>query len=813
MNLDGGTVLRHDEELLEVLAAAGCGAYSIDIATGLVKWSPKMGEIHGFSSEGPMPRVMDELRDLVHPEDRARFDAHMVYAHALPEGVRYEHEFRILRPDGQTRWIRDTGVLEYGGEGEFRRAVRVMGIALDITEWKHTNEQLRERFAAVLAPSPTIVFSQDLALRYTWIREQSGWSLSPKEIVGLTDAELFGAEEACRLESLKREVLDAGAPRRRVIQLTRDGAEHWYDLTVSPQHNAAGEIIGVVCSAVDVTERKQTEDMLRRRSQRLELLSEASAELLASDDPLSFLESLFRRLADLADADVYAHYAVSADKTSLELTAYGGLSAEQAASMARQDFGHPLCGTVARTRSPMVILGDSDASDPHVQFMRSLGLTSYACHPLIARGELFGTLAFGTKRAAGFSSEVVDLLRSIGDLTALAIARHQAEQSLRVADRRKDDFLATLAHELRNPLAPIRNAVDMIAMGMDDRDCVAMAYSIMDRQVEQLTRLVEDLLEVSRITRGRLELRRGRVDLAAIVDSALDASRALIDSKSHRLTVELPAGPTILFADQVRLAQVFANLLDNAAKYTPAGGHISLNVAERAGAIRVSVKDDGQGIEAGRLDSIFDPFTSGSGRMEHGQPGLGLGLTLVKRLVEMHGGSVEARSSGSGCGSEFVVTLPLPTASEAIAEPSAVDTRDTSASTAVGAGCRVLVVDDNEDAARLLVKLVERLGNEARAAFDGLEAVEATAAYRPHLVLLDIGLPKLDGYAAARRIREHACGKAVTLVALTGWGQARDKQRAIEAGFDQHFAKPLSCARLEALLREVRSKMGAVNAL
>lgn len=374
----------------------------------------------------------------------------------------------------------------------------------------------------------------------------------------------------------------------------------------------------------------------------------------------------------------------------------------------------------------------------------------------------------------------------------------QAEAKLREADRRKDEFLATLAHELRNPLAPIRNAVQLLNLSPAADSLIEMARDTIGRQIEQLVRLVDDLLDVSRITSDKLQLRKAPTALADIMRIALETSQPLIDASDHELAVELPSETLTIDGDQARLAQVFSNLLNNAAKYSPPGSHIRL-VAQRHGSeIEVRVRDDGLGIAPDVLPHVFNMFTQAERSLGRSQGGMGIGLTLVKRLVEMHGGTVEAHSAGQGQGSEFRVRLPLlivparpriPLDQPPAAAPAAPATRR-----------KILVVDDNQDAAATLAMLLRSLGNEVQTAHDGLEAVAAAERFQPEVALLDIGLPKLNGHDAARRIRQLPGGGEITLVALTGWGQDEDRRLSQEAGFDQHLVKPIDLATIRKLL-------------
>ncbi|MGQ0834156.1 MAG: hybrid sensor histidine kinase/response regulator [Gammaproteobacteria bacterium] len=394
-------------------------------------------------------------------------------------------------------------------------------------------------------------------------------------------------------------------------------------------------------------------------------------------------------------------------------------------------------------------------------------------------------------------SEVLGFVAIIEDVTE----RRRAEEALRNADRRKDEFLATLAHELRNPLAPIRNAVQVLQLAEGDRGMAATARSMIERQLKQLVRLIDDLLDVSRITQGQIELRREPVDLAAILQLALETTRPLLETRQHRVHVIWPQEPLCVDGDPTRLAQVFANLLHNSAKYSDAGGQITIAAMRDGAQALVKVADSGAGIASDMLPRVFDMFTRATRSVTGGQDGLGIGLTLVKRLVELHGGTVEAQSEGLGKGSVFSVRLGLAQAPSPSSLPGAAGERVTmSGEGAVGG--RVLVVDDNHDAAASLALMLDLNGYEIRTASDGIEALEIAETFRPEFVVLDIGMPRLDGYQTAREIRARPWGKSVTLLALTGWGQEEDKRRALEAGFDYHLTKPVDPQLLQRLLEQ-----------
>jgi signal transduction histidine kinase len=387
-------------------------------------------------------------------------------------------------------------------------------------------------------------------------------------------------------------------------------------------------------------------------------------------------------------------------------------------------------------------------------------------------------------------------------------ALRASEERLREAGRNKDEFLATLAHELRNPLAAMRSAVQLLeAEGGPPPPQLEWARGVLDRQVRLMARLLEDLLDVSRISRNRLELRTEAIELARVLEAALETSRPAIEAGGHRLTVTVPPEPIHVMADPIRLAQVFANLLNNAARYTEDGGRIDLTAGRDGNEVIVSVSDSGIGIAADVLPRIFDIFAQAKPDLVSSQGGLGIGLSLVKGVVDLHGGTVEARSAGPGQGSEFTVRLPMAAATLLPQPPPARD----SAQQRPTMRYRVLVVDDNPDGADTLAMLLQVMGHDVDTAYDGEHAIETAERMRPDVILLDIGMPKLDGYETCRRIRERPWAKAVFVVALTGWGQEEDRRRTEAVGFDRHMIKPVDPAALTSLLDSLAPRPSGPN--
>jgi signal transduction histidine kinase len=478
-----------------------------------------------------------------------------------------------------------------------------------------------------------------------------------------------------------------------------------------------------------------------------------------------------------------------------------------------------------RTHNPAIVLLDVKLPDiSGIEVCSILKRDPQTRSTLILQTSAAAVQSFDKVRALdggadSYLTEPIEPAELVANVRAL-LRLHRAEEALRDADRRKDQFLATLAHELRNPLAPIRNAVEL----MDPRyhaaeDAVRDARMIARRQVEHLSRLVDDLLDVSRITHGKIALQIECVHIDAAVATAVEANQPFIGKKQHTLRVNLPDRACMIYGDPIRVAQVISNLLSNAAKYTPEGGVIELDVSADEGSVTIRVRDNGIGIPSNELADVFNLFMQSEDSLARSEGGLGIGLSLAKTLTELHGGTIEAFSAGLGMGSEFVVTLPM------VIQPSAVEagpaqsgtpmdaapdansqgTADTaeaqpSSESAAGARRRVMVVDDSVDGAESMSILLEMLGHEVRVMYDGAAAIAAASEFRPEVVLLDIGLPGIDGYQVARALRAGPATAGALLIALTGYGQDSDRQRTKDAGFDHHLVKPASLDDIERVI-------------
>ncbi len=610
--------------------------------------------------------------------------------------------------------------------------------------------------------------------------------------------------------------------------------------------------------ALTIRERERAEEALRLSNARLRLLADTANQLLFSPEPRHFLSALYAQLAAHLGLEVYNCYLVDYRREDdgglltgeapprLHLESSGGGIDGEAPDLEWLEFGQGVPGKVAQLREELIVCEGEEESDlagvasvtsvavlpvlPVLPVLTGLAkvpvhansLRVFVCYPMMADGRLIGTLGFGTRNRARLEDDEIDLLHIVGDQSAMALerARLVAElqsraEALAEADRRKDEFLAMLAHELRNPLVPIMTGLKTFQMVEPGTPKLQRARDAMERQVRHMVRLVDDLLDVSRVTAGKIELRKDLIDVATIVQQAVQTSQPMMAEKQHELSVSLPPGRLELIVDQARLAQIVSNLLSNAAKYTDNGGHIELSAASIGDFVELRVRDNGRGIRPEMLPQVFGLFVQSDRTLDMAQGGLGVGLTLVKRLVELHGGTIQARSAGEGTGSEFIVRLPGVSRQQAanyVPPPRRDVTGEFRAMpppVAPGAAkveqvprrLRILVVDDNPDIRATLHDLLEMQGHEVEVAEDGPQAIERVLASRPDVALVDIGLPGMDGFALARALRLDP-QMNTRLVAMTGYGQAEDRRRALDAGFEAHVVKPVELDDLSRLLQE-----------
>jgi PAS domain S-box-containing protein len=614
-------------------------------------------------------------------------------------------------------------------------------------------------FRAFMDNSPAHAWLKDTAGRYCFV-SRSVREVFPMELVGRTDDELFDAARAAEYVETDRAVLAADAPLR-ISDTWHPGGDARTMLAIKfPVRGAdGGRYVGGF--AVDVTEQRRAEEALRESEVRFRAMADSSPVMIWSADPHGGIEFVNRAYCD-----------------------FFGVSEEAVRGPGRWvPLLHPedvegYLGAFKRA------LAERAPFRGEVRVRRGDGawrwLASYAAPRFAPSGEFLGLV--------GSSPDITDL--------------KDAEAALREADRRKDEFLATLAHELRNPLAPLRSGLGVLQRAGDNAAARAQVVAAMDRQVTHMVRLVDDLLEVSRITRGVIQLREESVDLVAVVAGAIESAMPSLQAAHQHLRVKLPAEPLWLRADPVRIAQVVGNLLNNATKYSDAGGHIEVSLQRESDEAVLVIRDDGVGIPPEVMPRMFELFAQVDRHLGRAQGGLGIGLALVKRLVAMHGGTVGCASEGVDRGASFTVRLPLTHGREGTAGIPRTAERDRDPP------LHILVVDDNTDAADSLGLALRLLGHQVHTEYGGEEARQYALRFRPQVVLLDLGMPKCDGLEVARAIRAEAWGRSALIVAVTGWGQEQDRQRTHEAGFDAHLVKPIDHEALRRLLTSFAEHAG-----
>lgn len=548
-----------------------------------------------------------------------------------------------------------------------------------------------------------------------------------------------------------------------------------------------------------VVERDGAAVHLRNEVRALARLQELSAELVGPGELDPLLKKILAAAADISGTDKGNIQIFDPVKKTLRIAVHQGLSARFVEHFA-QDGWDASCGEAAKQARRLVVEDVEQLKELEgtlgLEIVRGDDIRSIQCTPLISRsGQLLGMLNNHYRQRGGPTPDALRYIDLLARQAAELIERHLAESELIQERKHKDEFLAILAHELRNPLAALHNMLEIQKRTEHDSGATKRAREGMERQLKHLVRLVDDLLDINRINRGKMELRIEALTLDNVLQQAVESCRPMIERLGHRLKVEQSAAAITLLGDSARLAQVFSNLLSNAAKYTPPGGDIELIACTQDNNVEITVRDNGSGIPPDQLDNIFEMFTQVDRTLERAQGGLGIGLMLVKRLVEMHGGSVQAYSGGLGKGSSFVVRLPV-AASQDTSVPER-KVRGPSVSR------RILLVDDNRDAVESLVVLLEMEGHQVSLAYDGARAIELAEEMRPEVILMDIGLPGMSGHEACRRIRQQEWGRQLTILAFSGWGQTEDRQASLDAGFDAHLAKPIDLDSLLEFLSSV----------
>jgi PAS domain S-box-containing protein len=791
-------------ELLHVtLASIGDAVIATD-ETGRISFLNSAAEkLLGIAVAEAAGRPLRDVFHIINEQTRQRVEDPCERVLRTGRIVGLANHTVLISKDGTERPIDDSAAPIQDENGQTRGVVLIFR---DATEQRRAQE-LNERLAAIVEHSGDPIIGKRLDGTIT------SWNASAERLYGYDAKEAIGQPISFIVPPDRRAELDTIMARLRrgeqinhleTVRQRKDGSRVDVSLTISPIKNSYGEVIGASKIARDISEQKKMREALERSEEHARFLSEASKSVAALVDVDSSMQRLARLCASRF-ADWCVFYLLN-EQQEIQPIARAHRDAPKELLLAERATEFPPEWRDASPLSRVLRSGKAEClpdidpsswksirSDRGDELIDKLSPRSLIIVPLESRGRTIGGIELARSDvAARFTPEDFEIAQELARRAATAIDNCQLYEELRKADRQKDDFLAMLAHELRNPLAAIDYATRLSSISPEQ---AANASDIIHRQVRHLVRLIEDLLDVSRITRDKIELKRELIDAAALVNRAVGTARPSIDEHKHRLTVEVAADEMPLFADPTRLEQIIVNLLTNAAKYTPEGGQIALSAFPEDEHIVIKVKDTGIGIPTEMLPRVFELFTQVNPEIDRSKGGLGIGLTVVRKLTEMHGGSVSATSEGLGLGSEFAVRFPR---SKGRAET------DVRAMPAAGPrqGLRVMVVEDNVDTARSMSLLLDIAGCSTKVVHDGVAALESADAFQPEVVLLDIGLPGLDGYQVARRLRADPRHSSVRLIAVSGYGKEQDQQRSKEAGFDDHLVKPVDFDSLLAKLEK-----------
>ncbi|HLJ97373.1 MAG TPA: PAS domain-containing protein [Gemmataceae bacterium] len=749
------------ERLHTTLISIGDAVIVTDRASRVTLMNPVAQDLIGWKGD-PIGQPLDKVFCILNEQSRQPVESPV--SRVLREGTvaGLANHTVLIAKDGMEVPIDDSGAPIRDAHGDI---IGVVLVFRDIRERRRTESALQQQQARLRlllehTPAPVAMFDREMKYLYYSPRWLVDYGLGDQDLTGKSHYEVFPNMPQRWRETHQRCLAGAVEKNDEDHFIRPDGKEEWLRWEVRPWTDERGTIGGIIIFSEIITERKRGDEVLRQSERRFHQLADLMSQLAWMARPDGYIYWYNRRWFEYTGT------------TPTEMEGWGWQSVHDP---------HELPQVLQCWKA-------SIASGQPFDMVFPLRGADGRYRPFLTRGMPLRGEDGRILHWFGTNTDISDIM--------------EKEEALREADRRKDEFLAMLAHELRNPLAPIRNAVEVLRLSGPTEPPLQQAREMIERQVNHLVRLVDDLLDVSRITRGRITLQKGPVDLATVIVGATESCRPLIDARGHDLRVSLSSTPVRVEGDPTRLTQVVLNLLSNAAKYTPEGGRIDLTVCLEPGEAVIRVRDNGVGIAPELLPKVFDMFTQAERTLDRSQGGLGIGLTLVQRLVELHGGSVQASSDGLGRGSEFVVRLPiLP-----LAMPPAGGLRkegEPSGERSGLPGRRILVVDDNSDAAASLAMLLRFLGHDVRTTYDGPSALQIAAEYRPHVTFLDIGLPGMDGYAVARQMHAMPTLDGMVLVAITGYGSAGDRRRSEETGFYAHMVKPVEFAAVQELLAAV----------
>jgi PAS domain S-box-containing protein len=775
--------LQQQREWFEVtLASIGDAVITTDINARITYLNPVAETMTGWSSSQAKGEPLERVFHIVNEHTRQIVENPIGKVLQTERVIGLANHTALIGKDGRVIPIEDSAAPIRDTRGKLAGAVMVFH---DVSERRAAEIALRAtqgRLRATFDQAAVGIVVANASGQLVEVNQRFCDLLgySSEELHRLTFVQVTDPDELAETQAQTAALLTGAVPHCafEARYIRKDGSKIWGRTTLTPLSETGTDTQRFIGIIEDITDRKRVE----------QALSDAQAQAY----------KIRRNLAAIIE---------SSDDAIVSKTLDGTISSWN--DGAQQMFGYTAAEIIGK---PITVLFPPEYIDEEATILQRLRRGERVEHFETVRVRKDGSLlnvSLTVSPIKDADGTVIGASKIARDITQRKIAeealreeilvRQRAETSLREADRRKDEFLATLAHELRNPLAPIRQAALILKAPTATEAQKRWSSDVISRQVQHMSLLLEDLLDISRITRGTLGLRTETVRLDEIVQAAIEPARPIIDSKRHALSVELPADPVHFIADPLRLAQVLSNLLTNAAKYTDPEGALRLCAACTENTLAISVIDNGIGLPPEAITSVFAMFSQVASSHDHSEGGLGIGLALAKGLVELHGGSIEAKSAGVGRGSEFIVRLPLRTATVS-AQNRAIDPGCEQV-----VRCKVLIADDNCDAGESLAMLLRMDGHEVTVVRDGHEALAAWPTFLPDVALLDIGMPRMSGYEVARRVRQSDQGRAVLLIAATGWGQTRDKAEALAAGFDHHFTKPIDPDRLREVLRALRT--------
>ncbi|MBE9002467.1 response regulator [Nostoc sp. LEGE 12447] len=749
----------------------------------------------------------------MHEEDRPRTVA--AINQAIATGEEYVSEYRVYTARGEERWLAARGRVEYAADG---RPIAFPGALADITERKQTEDALRqseERYRTLFESIDEgfcvieVLFdanSKPIDYRFLEINPAFEKQTGLNDAQGKRMRELAPNHEEYWFEIYGKIVL-TGQPHR--FENRAEALYRWFDVYAFPIGQPQSRKVAILFN--DITDRKQIEATLKASNERLKLLSEVANDLLLNEDPKVFLASLFEKISTYLGLEVFFNYLFQEDQQHLKLNTYGGISEDIALGAKFLELGQGVCGYAVQHRQPAIVENALSTTNPLALPVQSIGIRAYASHPLIVGNRVLGTLGLGTRQRDRFTPDELELMQTVANQVAAALERScliaelQARaEALDRSNRIKDEFLAVLSHELRTPMNPILGWSKLLQQGKLDAQKTNAAIATIERNAQLQVQLIDDLLDISRILSGKMSLSASSIDLNVVIWTALETVRLAAEARSIQIQTIVSPILGLVIGDAGRLQQVVWNLLSNAVKFTHNGGQVTIALAQTESHAQIQITDTGKGISGDFLPYVFEHFRQEDSATTRKFGGLGLGLAIVRQIVEMHGGTVTVDSPGVGLGATFTVKIPLaPGLTQApTLEGSPVQDSDLN-------GIHILVVDDETDSRDFIAFVLEQDEAIVTAVASGTEALQAIAQSIPNIIISDIGMPQMDGYMLMRQIRTLGLeqGGQIPAIALTAYAGELDQNLAIAAGFQHHLAKPFDPEVLVAIVVELTRKL------